>query len=62
MNTEVTKLHNALGQIDLAWTEDDINAQTARPALNAASTTLSSGTGNVVENKTIVDESEQAAK
>ena len=62
MNTEVAKLHNALGQIDLAWTEDDLNAQTARPAVNAASTTLISGTDSVEENKTIVDESEQAAK
>jgi hypothetical protein len=53
MNTEVAKLHNALGQIDLAWTEDDLNTQTARPAINVASTTLSSGTGtgSVVEKK-----------
>jgi hypothetical protein len=62
MNAEVAKLHNALGQIDLAWTEDDINAQIARPAINAASATLSSGTGSVVENKVIVDESEQVVK
>jgi hypothetical protein len=45
MNTEVAKLHSALGQIDLAWTEDDLSDQTARPVINAASTTLSSGTG-----------------
>jgi hypothetical protein len=45
MNTEVAKLHSALGQIDLAWTEDDRSDQTARPAINAASITLSSGTG-----------------
>jgi hypothetical protein len=31
MNTEVAKLHIALGQIDLAWTEDDQTAQTGRP-------------------------------
>lgn len=62
MNTEVAKLHNALRQIDLAWTEDDRNTQTARPAINAASNTQSSGTGDVVENKTIIDESEQVVK
>jgi hypothetical protein len=56
MNTEVAKLHNALGQIDLAWTEDDLNAQTARPAaIDAASTTPSPA--SVVESRAIVDES-----
>jgi hypothetical protein len=54
MNTEVAKLHNALGQIDLAWTEDDQSAQTARAA---ASMTTSSGCG--MENKAIIVDSEQ---
>jgi hypothetical protein len=62
MSTEVAKLHNALGQIDLAWTEDDLSDQTARPVFNAASTTLTSGAGSVVEIKAIVDASELAVK
>jgi hypothetical protein len=54
MNTEVAKLHIALGQIDLASTEDGRNAQTGRlEDITAMSATL--GSDSAVEHEAIAE-------